>query len=85
MRTGAVGRALPVVEVVEHRRAVRDGAQQCAELAEHVRTDRVSLIRHEIVPHAGALAGEDVEMIEPEVSQYFVELPFADERARHAR
>ena len=41
-------RALPVVEIEEHRRALRGRAEQIAELAEHVRPDRVALVLREV-------------------------------------
>ena len=67
-------RAHPVVEIEEHRRALRRRAEQVAELAEHVRSDDVALVlgQHEAV---GALARVDVEVVEPEVDEHFLQLP----------
>ena len=73
---------MPVVEIEEHRRALRGGAEQVAELAEHVRPDRVALVLGEQEAVA-ALARVDVEVVEPEVGQHFLELPLAVDRAQH--
>ena len=74
---GAFGRgALPVVEIEEHRRAVRRRAQQIAELAEHPRADGVALVLGQVVPHL-ALAHEHVEVIHPEVDEDLFELALA--------
>ena len=65
--------ALPVVQVEEHRRALGDGTEQIAEPAEDVGTNRVALVLGQIAAHR-SLAGEDVEVVEPEVDQHFLEL-----------
>ena len=52
---------------------MRRRAEEVAELAEDVRADHVAFVLGEIDP-LGALADEDVEVIEPEVDQLFFEL-----------
>ena len=73
--------AHPVVEVEEHRRALRGRLEQIAELAEHVRANRVALVFGEQKP-GGALARVDVEVVEPEIDEHFLELPLAVDRAQ---
>ena len=74
MSSAACGsHALPVVQIEEHRRALRHGAEQIAEPAEDVRPDRVALVLRQVGAHR-ALAGEDVEVVEPEVDEHFLEL-----------
>ena len=75
-------RAHPVVEVEQHRRALRGRAEQIAELAEHVRPDRLALVLGQQKP-IGALARVDVEVVEPEVGEHFLQLPLAVDRAQH--
>jgi hypothetical protein len=67
--------ALEIIEVEQHRRAVRGGAQHVPEIAQHVRPNRFALVLGQVLPHL-ALTDEDVEMIEPEVHQDFLQLPF---------
>jgi hypothetical protein len=74
--------ALPVVEVKEHRRTPGDGAKQITEPAQRVRPDHVALVFGEVFPRR-ALAGEDVEVIEPEVGHHFLELPIAVDGAEN--
>ena len=77
----AVGRnALPVVEIEQHGRALRRSFQQIAELAEHVRTNRIALIRGRQNP-IRALVHVHVEVVEPEIGHLLFELPVAVNRA----
>src|SRR6185436_39301 len=75
-------RAQPVVEIEEHRRALRRRTQQFAEAAEDVGTDRLALVLGQQEPVA-ALARIDVEMVEPEIRENFLQLPVAVDRAKH--
>ena len=84
-RTRAVSRTLPVVQVVQHRRTVGHCTQQCTELAQHIRPDGITFVRHQVVAHRRALTGEHIEVIEPEVRQHFVQLPLTSHRARNPR
>ena len=68
--------AAHVVEIEQHRRALRRSTQQIAEAAQHMRTDRVALVRREVHPR-DAPVGKDVEVVEPEIDQYFLQLPLA--------
>ena len=68
-------RALPVVEIEEHRGALGRRAEQIAELAEDVRPDRVALVLGEVLLRR-SLTGEHVEVIEPEIGHHFFELAF---------
>ena len=74
-------RAHPVVQIEEHRGALRRGLEQIAELAEDVRPDRFALVlgEHEAI---GPLLRVDIEMIEPEIGQHFLQLPLAVDRAQ---
>ena len=67
------GAALPVVEVEEHRGAAGDGAEHRAERAEDVRPDRRALEVVHVLPY-GSLAGEHVEVVEPEVDEHLLDL-----------
>ena len=80
----AVGRALPVVEEEQHRRALRHRAEQVAELPERARTNHVAIVLREISTRL-ALAGEDAEVVLPEVDHHFVELALRRDRARERR
>src|SRR5262249_47378502 len=73
-------RALAVVEVEEHRRAVGRRPEQIAEMPEHVRSDGITLVlrEHELF---GSFSRVDVEVIEPEVRQHLLQLSFAVGRA----
>ena len=74
--------AAPVVEVEEHRRTLRGRAEQIAKPSEHARPDDVALVRGE--QHAiGALACVDVEVVEPEIHQHFLQLPVAVDGAEN--
>ena len=73
--------AQPVVEIEQHRRALRGRHQQVFELPQHMRADRVALVAgHQVT--VGSLVDEHVEVVEPEVRHHFVELPFAIDRAQ---
>ena len=74
--------ALPVVQVEEHRRALGDGAEQVAEAPEDVRPDGVSLVLGEVAADR-AFAGEDVEVVEPEVDEDFLELARGVDGTQH--
>ena len=74
----------PVVEIEQHRRALRRGAEHVAEVAEHVRPNRVALVLGDVVARR-AFAGEDVEVVEPEIDQHFFELALAVDRAQQLR
>ena len=68
-----------VVEIKKHRRAFRSGIEQVFEFFERVRLDDVAFVgRHE--PFHVALAGEHVEMVEPEIVHNLLELAFAVDR-----
>src|SRR4030095_12476354 len=60
--------ALEVIEIEEHRRAVRRRTKHRPEIAEDVRADRIALVLGQVLPDL-ALADEDVEVVEPEVDQ----------------
>ena len=80
VRTVRIG-AHPVVEIEEHRGALRGRLEQIAETAEHVRPDRVALVLGQHEPDL-ALARVDVEVVEPEVGQDFLQLPLAVDGAQ---
>src|ERR1700730_3141702 len=63
----------PVIKVEQHRRTLGRRDQQIFELAEHVRADRVLLVVAEEQP-LGTLAGEHVEMVEPEIGHHLLKL-----------
>src|SRR5207247_7910299 len=70
-RCGAGRHALPVVEVEQHRRALRRRDQQVRESAQGMRPDRRLDVRRRQKP-VGALRQEDVEVIDTEVDHYLV-------------
>ena len=72
---------LPVVQVEQHRRTLGGGFQQVFELAEDVRADHVALVFGDQVA-VGALIEVDVEVVEPEIGQHFVELAVAVDGAQ---
>jgi hypothetical protein len=82
-RTPGLDAADGVVEIDEHRRALRHRAEQVAEIAEGMRTDR-ALVVGEVIARL-ALAGEHGEVVLPEVHHDFLELTLREERTRHAR
>ena len=49
-------------------------------MAQHIGADRVALVLRQVIA-LRTLAGEDVEMIEPEVDHHFIKLPLTDHRA----
>ena len=71
-----------VVEVVEHRRVQRHGAEQLAEAAQHVRPHRVALVGRDREA-VEAVAHEHVEVVEPEVDQQLLQLVAGVDRAHH--
>ena len=68
-----VAGVLGVVEVDQHRRVHEHRTQQLAEFTEHMRPDGVLLVIREEKQDL-LLALENVEVIEPEPSQHFLEL-----------
>jgi len=78
MRSVGVG-AHPVVQIKEHRRSLRRRIQQFPETAEHVRTDGLAFVLRQ-QKAIDSFPGVDVEMVEPEVGQYFWQLPLAVNR-----
>ena len=72
-RYGTGRHAFGVVQIEEHRRALRRGDEQVLELAERVRPDCfLDVGRGEEA--VGALPEEDVEVVGPEVHHHFLEL-----------
>jgi hypothetical protein len=55
---------------------VRRRAQQIAEASEYMRPDGVALVLGQVEP-CHTFTGKHVEVVEPEVDQDFLELPFA--------
>src|ERR1700730_6704929 len=79
----AWGSAERVVEVDQHRRVLRCGEQQVTETAERKGTDRLLLIvadPHIIQP----LAGEHIEMVEPEIDHDLLQLASAQYRSENS-
>src|SRR6266513_1884609 len=68
----AVGHAARVVQIEQHRWALRDSVEQVAEFAQRVRTDDVLVEVDEIVRLGRALGRVDVEVILPEVGHHFL-------------
>ena len=77
-------RARRVIEIEKHRRALRGGFEQIAEFSEHVRADRVALVRDQ-VPAVRILVDKNIEMVEPEIGKLLGELPLAVNCADHFR
>ena len=75
-RTSFRCRALPVVEVEEHRGALGGRAEQIAEFAEDAWPDGVAFVFRQVDARL-SLARKDVEVIEPEVRHYLFELAIA--------
>ena len=70
-----------IVEIEEHRGAFRGGVEQVFEFSERVRLDDVAFVRgHE--PFHVAFAGENVEMVEPEIVHDLLQLAIAVDGAR---
>ena len=74
--------AQEIIQIEKHRRALRGGGDQVAELAESVWLNDVALVRREI-PFHFALPGENIEVVEPEIVHHLLQLPFAINRAKH--
>ena len=74
----------PVVQVEEHRRMARAGADEVGKAAQRVRADDVALVGRD-VPADVALRGEHVEVVEPEVDHDLLELALTLDRAEHLR
>ena len=70
-----------VVEVEEHRRALRDRDEHVLEAAEDVRPNRVSLILGD-APARQAIAAVHIEVVEPEVGHHRFELSAAQDGAQ---
>jgi hypothetical protein len=81
LRGGARRAALKIVQIEEHRRAVRRGAEHVAEVSEHVRPNRIALVLGQVLTDL-ALADEYIEVIEPEVHQHFFQLALGHRRAQ---
>jgi len=81
MRPVRIG-AHPVVQIEQHRGALRRRLEQIAELAEDVRTNRVALVLGE-QESGGPLARVDVEVVEPEIAEHFLELSLAVGRTQN--
>ena len=73
---------LRIVEEVEHRRMLLDGAQHVGETAEHMRTDRLALERAGGGAANAALGDRDAEVVRPERGQ---PLDIADRRRARLR
>ena len=78
---GLLSDILPVIEVEEHGRALRGGFEHVAEVTEHIRPDGFAFVLAQVIARR-ALAGEHVEVVEPEVDQHFLQLPLAVEGAQ---
>ena len=80
-----VGRhALEVVEVEEHRGALRRRLQEVSEVAERVRAYHVAVVRGQ-EPAIRALLRVDVEVVRPEVDHHLLQLPLAVNRPNDSR
>ncbi len=73
-RVGADG--LPVVQIEEHGGALGCSFEQVLELAEHVGTDHVAFVFGDEVA-VRALIEIDIEVVEPEIGEHFIELAIA--------
>ncbi len=78
-------RALPVVEVIKHRRVLRRGAEQVAEAPQRIWPDRVALVGRQPDALLQPLAAEHVEMVEPEIGHHLLQLRRAVHRAQQPR
>ena len=72
----------PVVQEKQHRGTLGRGSQQIAEFPHGVRADRVAFIFGD-EPAVGALGGENVEVVVPEIHHHFLQLALAVNGARH--
>ena len=80
MRAAGIG-AHPVVEIEEHRRALRRSFEQVAELAKDVGTYGIAIVLGQQEPVA-AFPRVDVEMVEPEIGEHLLQLALAIHRAK---
>jgi hypothetical protein len=71
---------LPVVEVEQHRRMGGRCLKKRSKAAQNVGTDGVLLVMPDPKPHE-ALAGKDIEVVEPEGGHHLVQLPGTPKRA----
>src|SRR5262245_23152932 len=83
-RRGLLHLTQEVVEVVEHRRALRHCRKQVFESAERVGADHVALIRCQ-QPSVDVLLAEDVEVVEPEIDHHLLQLLLAEDGAQEFR
>ncbi|MCG3160063.1 MAG: hypothetical protein JMDDDDMK_01095 [Acidobacteria bacterium] len=70
-----------IVEVKEHRRALRDGCQQFFEIAQRVWADHVAFVRSQ-QPAVSVFLSEDIEVVEPEINHHFLQLLFTEDGAQ---
>src|SRR5262245_21375095 len=70
------GRREMVIKVEKHRGALRRCHQQILEFPEDMRANRVCFVAGR-QPAVGILSPKDVEMVEPEIRHYFMQLAFA--------
>src|SRR5579872_5319089 len=85
LRTGRARRGiLPVIEIEQHRGMTRGGAEQIAKASHRMRPDRF-LFERAGPDIAQTLAREDVEVIEPERGQHFLQLARTFDCADEAR
>jgi len=83
-RAIAVRHAPCIVEIEEHRRALRHCFEDVAELSERAWADDVLVEIHEVVRLGGALRRVDVEVVLPEIGHDFLELTLARDSPRDA-
>src|SRR5258707_15244193 len=79
-----VSRALPLVEIEQHRGTLCHGAEQVAKLSERERADDVPVIRRDEDPDE-TLAREHCKVILPEVGHDLLELAVAHDGACELR
>ncbi len=84
-RPTAVSHAARVVQIEEHRRALRNRFEQVAEFPERAWANDVLIEIDEVVWLGRALRRVDVEVVLPEIGHDFLELPLARYRPRRAR
>ena len=73
--------AEPVVEVDQHGRAFSHGAKQVSEIPEHVWAKDIAFVLDQVGVYLQTLACRDVEVVEPEIDEHFLKLPFARDRS----
>ncbi len=71
----------PIVQVEQHGRTLRRGEQQIFEFSQRAWANHFLLVVGE-EEALGTFAGEDVEVIEPEIGHHFFELAIAVDRAQ---